>query len=76
MPPMTKAAKEDAGVTRIQILALPFPICKMGSLAQNTHSRNVKFMFPFSLPSQINAAEPIKCCIALRFSRMHSKQIQ
>ena len=54
MPPMTKAAKDDAGVTQIEILGLPFPICKMGSLVQNKHSRNVKFMFLFSLPSQVN----------------------
>lgn len=65
---MTKAAKDDAGVRQIQILALSFSICKMGGLVLNKHSRNVKFMSPFSLVSQINATEPIKCCIALGFS--------
>lgn len=62
---MTKAAKDDTGVRQMQILALLFPICEMGGLALNMHSRNVKFMSPFSILSQINAAEPIRCCIAL-----------
>lgn len=62
---MTKAAKDDTGVRQMRILALLFPICKVGGLALNMHSRNVKFMLPFSLLSQINAAVPIKCCTAL-----------